>query len=273
MTWPGRHHDMTSSFPASGDVRVYDLAVQLHPGMTRHPAHPPFGFILGTAHGEHLYPNGITAAGDLLTIGGHLGTHVDALGHIACDGCIHGGVEVRQSHTGGLEVGSVEEVPPLVGRGHLVDGEALYGRPLTPSDPIGVDQLVEWFGSRTEPGAGDVVLVRTGWMAQHWTDQHTYVDMINGWPGVTLEAAHWLSERGILAGGSDTVNFEHKVGGVVCLDVHKHFLVEQGIYIMEAMSLDNLAADEAYEFTFFAAPLRVRGGTGSPIRPLAIVPR
>ena len=42
---------------------------------------------------------------------------------------------------------------------------------------------------------------------------------------------------------------------------------------MESMNLEVLAAAEAYDFTFVALPLRIRGGTGSPIRPVAIVTR
>ncbi|HWI73877.1 MAG TPA: hypothetical protein VNT55_18090 [Baekduia sp.] len=67
------------------------------------------------------------------------------------------------------------------------------------------------------------------------------------------------------------MNLEHKIAGIVCLQVHVHFLVERGIYIMESMNPERLAQDAVTEFTFFAAPLRIRGGTGSPIRPLAIV--
>lgn len=55
--------------------------------------------------------------------------------------------------------------------------------------------------------------------------------------------------------------------------MHIHNLKEKGIPIMESLDLENLAAAGVEDFTFVAAPLRVVGGTGSPIRPLAIVPR
>jgi kynurenine formamidase len=49
--------------------------------------------------------------------------------------------------------------------------------------------------------------------------------------------------------------------------------VENGIYLIEAMNLDGLAAARAYEFMFVLAPLALVGATGSPVRPLAVVSR
>jgi kynurenine formamidase len=53
------------------------------------------------------------------------------------------------------------------------------------------------------------------------------------------------------------------------MPVHVHFLVEKGIHIIEALNLETLAENECYEFAFIAAPLKLTGGTGAPIRPLA----
>jgi kynurenine formamidase len=52
--------------------------------------------------------------------------------------------------------------------------------------------------------------------------------------------------------------------------VHVHLLVESGIHIIEALNLEELAAEHVYEFLFIAIPLKIRGATGSPIRPVAI---
>ena len=54
------------------------------------------------------------------------------------------------------------------------------------------------------------------------------------------------------------------------MPVHVHLLVESGIHIIECLNLEQLAADQVYEFVFVAAPLKIRGGTGSPIRPFAL---
>jgi kynurenine formamidase len=118
-----------------------------------------------------------------------------------------------------------------------------------------------------------VVLVRTGWM-RYWDDNDRYLGLQTGLPGMKREGAEWLSARGIIATGSDTVNYEHKPDiAKAALSVHEHNLVEKGIYILECLNLETLAAHRAYDFTFIALPLRIRGGTGSPLRPVAIVER
>jgi kynurenine formamidase len=53
--------------------------------------------------------------------------------------------------------------------------------------------------------------------------------------------------------------------------VHRLLLVERGIHIVETLQLEELAADGVGEFAFVAAPLKLVGGTGSPLRPLALV--
>ena len=273
--WSGGSIEVDVPWPTSSQVRVYDLAVALEPGMTRHPYHPPFAFALAKKHGEHNYINGISSAMEIIATGGHVGTHVDATGHMSKDGKVFGGYDIAdlQSSTGGLQTGSTEEIPPLMGRGHLLDVVKLLGRDPTPADGIGPDELETWFADRDEPSAGSVFLVRTGWM-RYFADADRYLGLKTGLPGVTRAGAEWLSDRGILACGSDTMNYEHKPDpAITSLTVHIHNLVEKGIFIMESMNLEELAAAEAYEFTFLALPLRIRGGTGSPIRPVAIVTR
>ena len=54
------------------------------------------------------------------------------------------------------------------------------------------------------------------------------------------------------------------------MPVHVHLLVESGIHIIEALNLEELSRNRIFEFVFVAAPLKIRGGTGSPIRPLAL---
>ena len=77
-----------------------------------------------------------------------------------------------------------------------------------------------------------------------------------------------MSERKIFAAGADTVAFEKTPSA---MDVHVHLLVENGIHIIECLNLEQLASDDVKEFTFIALPLKITGGTGSPIRPIAIV--
>lgn len=271
--WSGGVWRGTTHWPDTTD-RAYDLAVRMQPGMTQHPAHPSYAYRLVSKHGEHNYPRGISSAMETMEMPGHCGTHVDSLGHISVDGCIFGGreIESRQSDTGGVAVGSVEELPPLVGSAHLVDGEVLFGREMSHEDGFGAAELDAWFADRPAPEPGSIVLFRTGRM-RHWDDPQRYLGTGYGVPGVSLSGAGWLSARGVRAVGSDTASFEHKPEWTVpALDVHVHLLAEAAIPIMESVFVEDLAADRIFDgFFFVAAPLRIKGGTGSPIRPLAFV--
>jgi kynurenine formamidase len=90
-----------------------------------------------------------------------------------------------------------------------------------------------------------------------------------GWARLVSQAgAQWLSASGVYAAGSDTVGFEKLPDA--SMPVHVHLLVENGIHIIECLNLEELAAASVTEFLFVALPLKIRGATASPIRPVAI---
>jgi kynurenine formamidase len=122
-------------------------------------------------------------------------------------------------------------------------------------------------------GAGDVVLVRTGYM-RHWPDEKRMAE--HRGPGPDISAARLLADRGVVATGSDTETYEVQPApdrGEPSnpQPVHTLLLIERGIYIMESLDLEELAAAGAREFLFVALPLRIRGATGSMIDPVAVV--
>ena len=73
--------------------------------------------------------------------------------------------------------------------------------------------------------------------------------------------------------GADTIVYEwlEAGAGLARLPVHLILLVEHGILIIEVMDLEGLARDRVWTFLFVAAPLKIVGATGSPMRPLALV--
>jgi kynurenine formamidase len=264
--------DLDVAFPAGGRMRVHDLAQPMYPGIPHHPLHPPYSFTLTKKHGDVVYPEGVTGSAAMITTGDHVGTHVDGFAHVAKNGRLFGDVDISKAHTyaGGMEVHSVHEMAPILGPGHVVDMPTLLGRELTSADGVTGEHLETWFAEHgPEPTAGSVVLVRTGW-DDKWADPAAFLAVVEGAPGMTLDGARWLSERHIKASGTDTVGFEQTPSP--SLPVHVHFLVEHGISIMEAMNLRPVVEAGAWAFFFMAAPLPIRGGTGSPIRPLAFVP-
>jgi len=253
------------------NAKTYDLAQPYYIGMPHHPNHPPYLFSLVKKHGDYVSPVCGSSASEAVALGGHVGTHIDALCHFSKDGKLHDGsvaAEV-QSYAGGLERLSVDLMRPLIGRGVLLDIATLAGVDILPDDftvtPEHLDAACAAQG--VSVSAGDIVLLRTGW-AQYWSDAARYINQVRG-PGPQEPGARWLSERKVVAAGSDTVAFEHVPSAN--MPVHLHLLVENGIHIIEALNMEDLARDRVYEFLFVATPLRLTGGTGSPIRPLAMV--
>ena len=251
--------------------RVYDLAQPYFTGMPHHPAHPPFLFSLSKKHGDLTTPGGASSAAEAITLGGHVGTHIDAICHFSSGGLLHGGIEAAgvQSYAGGISQLPVDSVAPILRRGVLLDIAGLAGvEELAEDFSITTRQMEEACARQNvEVEAGDVVLLRTGW-ARRWNDAARYINQARG-PGPELDAARWLSSRKIFAAGSDTIAFE-KVPAAD-MPVHVHLLVENGIHIVEALNMEEPARERVYEFLFVAAPLKIRGGTGSPIRPFAVV--
>ncbi|MGW4420654.1 cyclase family protein [Streptosporangium sp. NPDC004631] len=271
-------HDPLLSAVRDG-VTVYDLGRPLFAGMPQSPNHPAYTHTLPRRHGDRVRPDGGSAANDMLVMGTHVGTHIDALAHVSQDGRLYGGADADEACVGGLYPDhGVHTVAPMVCRGVLLDVPATLGADscepgyeITPAD---LDATVRRQG--TEVGAGDVVLIRSGW-GRRFTDpdRAVYIGGESGVPGVGEAGARWLAGRGVRAAGADTIAFECLAPGQghSVLPAHRVLLVESGVYIIEAMALDEPARDGVHEFTFVLSPLPLFGATGSPVRPLALVGR
>ena len=248
-------------------ARVFDLAQPYFTGMPHYPTHPPFLFGLTKQHGDSVGPRGHSSAADAIALGSHVGTHIDALCHFSCGGKLHGGEAVSglQSYEGGLRRFSIDTIAPILRRGVLLDlaaaGPLPADREVSPEDLSAAARDLE-----IRPG--DIALLRTGWGAWY-ADARRFINDTRC-PGPGLAGAQWLSARGLFAAGSDTVAFE-KVPAPE-MPVHVHLLVESGIHIIECLNLEELAATGVREFLFIGAPLKIRGATGAPLRPLALIP-
>lgn len=257
-------------------VRIFDLGRPLFRGMPQSPNHPQYTHTLPRRHGDMVRADGGSAANDLVVTGTHVGTHIDALAHVSHDGCLHGGADAAAAGVGGgfSELG-VHRIEPMVRRGVLLDVPAALGADTcAPAYEITPDDLER---ASAAPGAavgpGDVVLVRSGWGRRFAEGTEAYVGRQSGVPGVGEAGAQWLARRAVHAAGADTIAFERLApqGGHALLPAHRVLLVEHGIYIVEALDLEALAAAAVAEFTFVLAPLPLVGATGSPVRPLAVV--
>jgi kynurenine formamidase len=258
----------------TANARIYDLEQPRYFGAPVFPSHAP-GYVY-TLHRHHEQGMGEarTGASGFMYTTEHSGTHIDALCHQAEDLYLYGGREVDariQTASGFTELG-VETIAPIVTRGVLLDVAAHRGVDrIEAGMPITRDDLEATAGKQdVSVGEGDVVLVRTGNGAL-WQDPTMYLQAA----GMTSDASWWLASRGVKAVGADNMAWD-EVGMVdpelkVTLPGHVILLVRHGIYIIENLFLEELARDQCYEFTFICLPLKMRGATGSPVRPIAVV--
>ncbi len=213
----------------------------------------------------------VSSAADSIALGSHVGTHIDALCHFSCGGKLHGGLDVGpvQSDAGGIRELSVDTIAPILRRAVMLDIAANMNMESLPTGFAITSAQLDAAAAQQKVSIqnGDVVLLRTGW-ARFWNDAARYITGGTGTqaagPGPEIDGARWLSKQGVFAVGSDTVAFERVPAPT--MPVHVHLLVESGIHIIEALNLEELSRDRIYEFVLVAAPLKIQGGTGSPIR-------
>ena len=248
-------------------ARIFDLEQLRYAGAPSHPAHTPgFNYFLHRHHARGA-PEARTGASGIIVTPEHSGTHIDALAHQAENLTLYGGVHVDEGvqTSAGFKKLGIETMAPLVSRGVLLDvaGE----RRLDPEYPITAADLER--AERAEVRAGDAVLVRTGYGAL-WSKPDEYLRAA----GVSAAGSRWLIDKKVGAVGADNMAFD-VMGPAdpelkVTLPGHLLLLVRSGIPIIENVNLEELAAAGVEEFLFVCLPLKMRGATGSPVRPIAI---
>jgi kynurenine formamidase len=262
--------------PSIEPGHVYDLSHALDPAMPVSPNHPGFRMALLRRHGDLVRADGGSAANEMILMGGHTGTHLDGLAHVSEHGKLHGGIDAYEAQTGGrFARHGMETVAPIIGRGVLLDVGRSAGNGCLLGGTAVTSRDLERAASKqkTEVVGAHAILVRTGW-AGLWTDPVGYLGHASGVPGVDETGARWIAEHGPRVAGSDTMAFEQIPPGTghALLPVHGILLVQHGIHIIENLDLERLAADGRYEFLFVCLPLALVGATGSPVRPIAVVP-
>lgn len=256
-------------------AKIYDLAQPLQQRMPVSPNHPGFRMALLRRHGDMVRADGGSAANEMMVMGGHTGTHVDALCHVSHNGRLYGGQDAEQAQRGGLfSVHGVETIAPIFCRGVMLDIPALLGvEVLAPGAPISAEHLSAAVARQgVEVCAGDAVLVRSGW-PKFWAEPEKFTGLVEGVPGPDESAARWLVEHRVRATGAETIAYEciYPGRGHALLPVHRILLVENGIHVIEVLNLTELARDRVSEFLFVLTPLKVVGATGVPVRPVAVV--
>jgi kynurenine formamidase len=202
---------------------------------------------------------------------GQVGTQFDTFSHQMIGSSMYNcfTLEETASRTGFSRLG-VEQVGALVTRGLLLDVAGLKGvamleetYEITPRD---LQQALAAQKLAIQPG--DAVIVHTGW-GQLWTTDPARYQRSS--PGLGIAAAEWLAKQDPMLVGADNGGVEispnpDKLAG----PVHQIMLVVHGIHLLENLRLDELAARRAHEFALIVEPLKIQGGTGSTVAPIAI---
>ena len=255
-------------------ARVFDLGQTMSASMPQSPDHPGFLLTPTFRHIDVMTTDGVSATSEVIVMSSHAGTHVDSFAHFASNGLILGGNDVHaaQSHLG-VSAHGLETVAPILRRGILLDVACAAGVDvLAPDHGISADQLerIAMQGG-VEVRAGDCVLLRTG-LGAFWNDKAAY-PVEHAVPGLVESGAEWLAERDVFLVGADNVALERIRPDGSGMPVHVLFLTQRGIFIIEHLQLEELAAAGATEFLFVCLPLKLKGSSGSPVRPVAVVPR
>ncbi len=220
-----------------------DLSHTLEEGIPAWPTHARFSSTLYES--QEL---GDVATHHGLTISEHTGTHMDAPLHFVPEGPAHYGTD---------------EIPleRLAGRAATIEATDLGS-----DDLLTVDHIASWEREHGPIERGDRVLVRYGWDSR-WTTGLEGRRFLEDWPGLSGDAAEYLVGKGVALVGCDTLAVD--AAGSPENPAH-HALLGNEVYVVE--NLKNL--DRLPPFSLFLAlPLKIRGGSGSPVRAVALVPR
>ncbi len=216
-------------------------------------------------------PKGRGSADDVITMHSHSGTHMDALCHIWYENQLYNGYNVGEHiHSTGATRNAIHNVPHIVGRGVLLDVAGWKGvEHLQLGEAITADDLDACAAAQgVTVQAGDLLLIRTGWIKMFTSNRPLYNQ---GEPGIDESTLPWLQQHDVVAIGADNQAVEVFTGMPPAhLPVHMVAIRDLGLYLLENLNLDQMAADKAYETLLVVAPLHLTGGIGSPINPIAL---
>jgi kynurenine formamidase len=203
-------------------------------------------------------------------------THLDALCHVGYQGRLYNGRPEHAVTPDGAAVNAVDVLRDgVIGRGVLLDIPRLRGVEwLEPGDHVFAQDLEAAADAQgVAVGGGDILLVRTGHARR--------LAELGPWNTAELKAGlhptamRFVAERGVAVLGSDGNNdtAPSSTEGVG-FPIHVLAIAAMGIHLLDYLQFEDVreACEQAdrWEFLFFAAPLRIRGGTGSPINPVAL---
>jgi kynurenine formamidase len=240
------------------------------------PAFPPRSLAVtvlqpGQAHGATFGANRMSYNDDMFNGWLGIGTQIDGLGHLGIDGVYYNGNKAQDfAQTTGLEKLGIEQIPPIVTRGILIDMAKHKGvEMMLEGEIISADDIraaMEQQG--VEAKEGDVIIFHTGWLAMLDQDPTRYGA---GEPGIDAAAAEYLASLNPVAVGMDDWGIEAvPFAGDRVWEGHQVLLAKNGIYILETLDTRALIADGVQEFMFVLGQPLYTGAVQAIINPIAI---
>ena len=246
-------------------------------GHVLHSAMPLFGTRRFELHTKRTFNNPQSnrrGSNEELVISeiGQVGTQFDGFAHQTIGNSMYNCFKLDETATrNGFEKLGIENVGALITRGVLIDVAALKGVEILPDTyEISARDLEQALANqKLKLHSGDAVIIHTGWGKLWEKDSARFA---KGGPGIGVGAAEWLAKQDPMLVGADNVSVEVNPNPDpnVSLPVHQIMLVVNGIHLLESLKLDELASKRIFEFAFIMQPLKIKGGTGSTVAPIAV---
>jgi kynurenine formamidase len=233
-----------------GDCEVVDLSAVLEEGAPIWPTHPPLIIHRTITHERHGYFT------NTIFMPEHVGTHCDAPAHA-----------VPSLPDATIDVMPIEQ---MIGPACVLDFSA---RNLEAGGTLSSTDIEVWEQAHGSIRNGDIVLLNFGWLARHWRTDPEARYYASNQPGLDESAVRLIYERGAKALGSDNTNVESPILDGQFLNpgyAHMRYFLPNGLPLIESLANLDRLPPRCY---FIALPLKIKGGSGSPIRPIALIPR
>jgi kynurenine formamidase len=203
----------------------------------------------------------------------HSGTHLDGLAHIGIGEHTYNGHRYDEIvDASGLTKLGIEQVPPIVTRGVLLDVARAAGVGMLGDTEVVTADLLESAARavQVEVRPGDVLLLHTGWSSLWGADDERYKSTE---PGIGLGAARWCTDRRVSVIGADNWAVEVVPGerSDLSFPVHQHCIAQYGVYLLENVRTEELVRDGVSEFMCAILPARLRGASASIVSPVAVI--
>ncbi len=218
---------------------------------------------------------GVGANEDVIVMPSHIGTHMDALSHVASEFTLYNGFagDTFTPRGGAAKLG-IENTGSFAGPAKLLDVAAHVEA--TTGEALGVNQIIDSAllescraAQETTIEPGDMLLVRTGWIEHR--NKHLPPEQAWMQAGIGLDAVTFIRDNNISVVGSDNSAIEPiPFDQNKFLGVHIELLQQMGVTLIEHLWLADLAADRCYDILLAVGGLLITGATGTPVNPIAI---